>query len=487
MTQRRKLLIGNEWVDAADTITVRSPHTGEIVGEVAKAGPAEMERAVQSAVKGFEETRKLSSARRSEILHRVAAGLAARKEEMARTITSENAKPIRLSRAEVDRGVATFTIAAEEAKRIGGEVLPLDITANSEGRLGITRHFPLGPIFGIAPFNFPLNLVSHKVAPSMAAGNTLVLKPASSTPLSALLLGEILVDAGMLPGTVNVTPCGADLADKLVGDDRFKLVTFTGSPSVGWELKKKAGRKRVTLELGGNAAVIVESDADLDLAVERAVTGSFAYAGQVCISVQRIYLHEKIAEEFTQKFLERTKKLVMGDPFDEKTDLGPMIDEKALSRTQAWVDEAAKAGAAVLCGGRREGRFFPPTVLSNIQPDMKVHCGEVFAPIVNLYRYRDFNAALAAVNDSPFGLQAGVFARDIGRVFQAFETLEVGGVIVNDVPSWRVDHMPYGGEKESGQGREGVRYAIEEMTQLRLLALNLGVYDSATQNRKQSP
>jgi len=473
MTQRRRLLIGNDWVDAAETITVRSPHTGEVVGEVAKAGPAEMERAVQAAVRGFEETRKLSSIRRSEILTRVAAGLAQRKEEMARTITSENAKTIRLSRGEVDRGVATFTIAAEEAKRIGGEVLPLDLNAQSEGRLGITRRFPLGPIFGIAPFNFPLNLVSHKVAPSMAAGNTMVLKPASSTPLSALLLGEILLEAGMPPGTVNVTPCGADLADRLVADERFKLVTFTGSPAVGWELKKKAGRKRVTLELGGNAAVIVESDADLDLAVERTVAGAFAYSGQVCISVQRLYLHEKIADAFTRKFLERAKKLVLGDPFDEKTDLGPMIDEKSLERTQAWVDEAARGGASVLCGGKRDGRFFPPTVIEGVKPEMKVHCAEVFAPIVNLYRYRDFPEALAAVNDSPYGLQAGVFSRDIGRIFQAFEQLEVGGLIVNDVPTWRVDSMPYGGEKESGQGREGVRYAIEEMTQLRLLALNL--------------
>ncbi|MBV8882082.1 MAG: aldehyde dehydrogenase family protein [Planctomycetaceae bacterium] len=473
MTQRRKLLIGNEWVDAAETLAVRSPHTGEVVGEVAKAGPAEMERAVQAAVRGFDATRKLSSIRRSEILAKVAAGLAQRREELARTITSENAKTIKLSRGEVDRGIATFTIAAEEAKRIGGEVLPLDLNAQSEGRLGLTRRFPLGPIFGISPFNFPLNLVSHKVAPSMAAGNTLVLKPASSTPLSALLLGEVLLEAGMPPGMVNVTPCGADLADRLVSDERFKLVTFTGSPAVGWELKKKAGRKRVTLELGGNAAVIVESDADLDLAVERAVTGSFAYAGQVCISVQRIYLHERIADAFTHKFLERAKALVLGDPFDEKTDLGPMIDEKALAKTQAWVDEAARGGASVLCGGRRDGRYFPPTVLSNVKPEMKVHCSEVFAPVVNLYRYRDFPEALAAVNDSPYGLQAGVFARDVGRIFQAFESLEVGGVIVNDVPTWRVDSMPYGGEKESGQGREGVRYAIEEMTQLRLLALNL--------------
>ena len=471
--QRHKLLIGNEWVDAPDTISVRSPHSGEVVAEVAKAGAAEMERAVQAAVRGFETTRGLSSIQRSEILQKTAAGLIRRKEEIARTITLENGKTIKLSRNEVDRAAATFTIASEEAKRIGGEVLPLDLNAQSEGRLGITRRFPLGPIFGIAPFNFPLNLVAHKVAPSMAAGNTIVLKPASSTPLTALLLGEVLLDAGMPAGMVNITPCGADLADRLVADDRFKLVTFTGSPGVGWDLKRKAGRKRVTLELGGNAAVIVHEDADLDGAVERAVAGSFAYSGQVCISVQRIYLHEKIADAFTQKFLERTKKLVVGDPLDEKTDLGPMIDEKSLQRTQEWVDEAVKGGARLLCGGKRDGRNFPATIIADVKPDMKVHCSEVFAPLVNLYRYRDFPAALAAVNDSPYGLQAGVFTNDMGRVFQAFEALEVGGVIVNEVPSWRVDSMPYGGEKESGQGREGVKYAIEEMTQLRLLALKL--------------
>jgi glyceraldehyde-3-phosphate dehydrogenase (NADP+) len=273
---------------------------------------------------------------------------------------------------------------------------------------------------------------------------------------------------------VNVVPCGADLADRLVADDRFKLVTFTGSPAVGWELKRKAGKKRVTLELGGNAAVVVHEDADLELAVERSVHGAFAYSGQVCISVQRIYLHETIAEAFTRKFLERTARLVLGDPLDEATDLGPMIDEPALRKTQEWVDEAVRGGAKVHCGGRREGRFFPPTVLEDVKPQMKVHCAEAFAPLVNLYRYRDFGEALSRVNDSPFGLQAGVFTRDVGRVFHAFEALEVGGVILNEAPTWRADHMPYGGEKDSGFGREGVRYAIEEMSVLRILALNLG-------------
>jgi len=470
---RKKALIANEWVDSKETITVRSPFTGDVVGEVARAGPEELERAVQASVRAFEETRKLSSARRSEILKQTAAGILRRKEELARTITLENAKPIRLSRAEVDRAVATFTIASEEAKRIGGEVLPLDLSSATEGRLGITRRLPLGPIFAISPFNFPLNLVAHKVAPAIAAGNSVVLKPASSTPQTALMLGEILLDSGMPAGMVNVVPCSATLADRLVGDDRFKLVTFTGSPAVGWDLKRKAGKKRVTLELGGNAAVVVHEDADLDLAVERSVQGAFAFSGQVCISVQRIYLHEKIADAFTRKFLERSGKLVLGDPLDEKTEIGPMIDEGALQKTQEWVEEAARGGAKVHLGGKRDGRFFPPTVLEDVKPQMKVHCQEAFAPLVNLYRYRDFPEALQRVNDSPFGLQAGVFTRDVGRAFQAFETLEVGGVILNEAPTWRADHMPYGGEKDSGFGREGVRYAIEEMTVLRILALNL--------------
>jgi len=461
---RRRLLIANEWVDGPEAIT-------NAAGEAAKAGPEELERAVQSAVRAFGETRRLSSMRRSEILQKAVGGLVRRKEELARTITLENAKTIRLSRAEVDRAIATFTIASEEAKRIGGEVLPLDLNAQSEGRIGITRRLPLGPVLAITPFNFPLNLVAHKVAPSMAAGNSLVLKPASATPHTALLLGEVLVEAGMPPGMVNVIPCAAELADRLVGDDRFKLVTFTGSPAVGWELKRRAGKKRVALELGGNAAVIVHEDADLDLAVERSVAGAFAYSGQVCISVQRIYLHEKIADEFTRRFLERAGKLVVGDPMDEKTDLGPMIDESALRKTQEWVDEAVKGGARLLCGGRRDGRCFPPTVLEGVRPEMKVHCQEAFAPLVNLYRYREFSEAMAAVNGTAYGLQAGLFTRDAGRIFRAFEELEVGGVIVNDAPTWRVDHMPYGGEKDSGLGREGVRYAIEEMTQLRLLAL----------------
>ena len=442
-----RALIANEWVEA------------------------DVERAVLAAVRGFETTRLLPSWRRAEILRKTAEGLLRRQEELARTITEENAKPIRLSRAEVERAALTFTAAAEEAKRIGGEILPLDLTPAGEGRIGIVRRMPLGPILGIAPFNFPLNLVAHKVAPAIAAGNSIVLKPASATVRIALQLGEILLEAGMTPGMVNVLPCPGALADRMVADERFKLVTFTGSPVVGWALKAKAGRKRVTLELGGNAAVIVHEDADVPLAAERCTAGGFAYAGQVCISVQRIYLHERIADEFTARLLERTSKLVVGDPMDEKTDLGPMIDEAAAARAEAWIEEALAGGAKRLCGGRRNGRLLPATVLEGVPRTSKLHGAEAFAPIVNLYRYRDFDEALREVNDSAFGLQAGVFTRDVGRLLRAHRDLEVGAVLANEVPSWRLDTMPYGGEKESGFGREGVKYAIEEMTQLRLLAL----------------
>jgi acyl-CoA reductase-like NAD-dependent aldehyde dehydrogenase len=429
------------------------------------------ERAAEAAAKGFGITRGLASWKRSEILRKTADGLARRKEELARTISEENAKPIKLSRAEVDRAVLTFTAAAEEAKRVGGEVLPLDLAPGSEGRVGVVRRFPLGPVLGIAPFNFPLNLVAHKVAPAIAAGNTIVVKPASATPRIALLLGEILLEAGMTPGMVNVLPCSAAEAERLVGDPRFKLLSFTGSPAVGWELKKKAGRKRVALELGGNAAVVVHEDADLELALERCLAGGFAYAGQVCISVQRIYLHAPIAERFAARLVERAARLVVGDPLDEKTELGPMIDEAAAARAESWIQEAVAGGAKLLLGGRRNGRVLPATVLEGVPRTSKLHAEEAFAPLVSLYRYADFDEALREVDDSAYGLQAGIFTRDVGRLLRAHRELEVGAVLANEVPSWRIDTMPYGCEKDSGLGREGVKYAVEEMTQPRLLVL----------------
>jgi glyceraldehyde-3-phosphate dehydrogenase (NADP+) len=467
------MLIAGKGIDAPQGIAVRNPFDGSTVGEVAKAGPAELERATASAVAAFEKTRRLSSAARSAALAATSALLAKRREEIARTITLEAGKPIKLSRGEVDRAAHTFAVAADEARRIGGEVIPLDVTPASEGRLGITRRFPVGPVLAISPFNFPLNLVAHKLAPALAAGNPFVLKPASATPLTALLLGEILLEAGVTPEAVSVVPSTGSDAERLVADERFRVLTFTGSPEVGWKLRDKAGKKRVLLELGGNAAVVIHDDADLDLALERMTVGSFAYSGQVCISVQRIYLHESIHADFARRLAERARGLKLGNPLDESVDQGPLLDEDAAKRVESWVAEAVSGGARALCGGKRDGRFYLPTVLENVSPSMKVHGCEVFGPVVNVYPYRDFEEALRLVNDSPYGLQAGVFTRDAGRIFRAFEALEVGGVIVDDAPTFRVDHMPYGGEKSSGLGREGVRYAIEEMTQPRLLALKL--------------
>ena len=467
----RPMLLAGKRTESKESIKVRNPFDDSIVGEVAKAGPAELERATAAAVAAFETTRRLSSGARSAILGAASAGLVRRKEEIARTITLEAGKPIKLSRGEVDRAAHTFSAAADEARRIGGEVIPLDVTAASEGRLGITRRFPLGPVLAISPFNFPLNLVAHKLAPALAAGNPFVHKPASATPLTALLLGEILLEAGAPPEAVSVLPSSGADAERLVADDRFRVLTFTGSPDVGWRLREKAGKKRVLLELGGNAAVVIHDDADLDRALERMVAGAFAYSGQVCISVQRIYVQERVYAGFAGRLVERAKALKLGNPLDEAADLGPMLDDAAAERVEAWVSEALRGGAKALCGARRDGRFYQPTVLENVSPSMKVHGCEIFGPVVNLYPYRDFEDALRQVNDSPFGLQAGVFTRDAGRIFRAFEALEVGGVIVDDAPTFRVDHMPYGGEKASGLGREGVKYAIEEMTQLRLLAL----------------
>lgn len=467
----RPMLLAGKWTDSSESIKVHNPFDGSVVGEVAKAGPADLERATQAAVAAFETTRRLSSAARSSILAAAGEELDRRKEEVARTIALEAGKPIKLARGEVGRAVHTFSIAADEARRIGGEVIPLDVTAASEGRLGITRRFPLGPVLAISPFNFPLNLVAHKLAPALAAGNPFVHKPASATPLTALLLGEILLAAGAPPEAVSVLPCSGADAERLVADDRFRVLTFTGSPEVGWKLREKAGKKRVLLELGGNAAIVIHEDADLERAVDRAVAGAFAYSGQVCISVQRIYVHQPVYAEFSRRFVERAKALKLGNPLDEAADLGSMLDDAAAERVEAWVSEAVRGGAKALCGGRRDGRYYVPTVLENVAPPMKVHGCEIFGPVANLYPYQDFEEALRLVNDSEFGLQAGVFTRDAGRIFRAFEALEVGGVIIDDAPTFRVDHMPYGGEKASGLGREGVRYAIEEMTQLRLLAL----------------
>lgn len=473
MGTARPCLIAGRWRETATTAKIYNPFNGEHLADVCQAGTGEIESAIQSTIEGARVMRTLPGHARSSLLRKLAGLLEGRQEECARLIASEAGKPIADARREVGRAIQTFTVASEEAKRIGGEVVPLDWTPGTETYWGVTRRVPLGAILGITPFNFPINLVAHKVAPALAAGNAILIKPAPQTPLTALLLGELGVEAGLPPGALNIVPCANDMAERLVSDARFKLLSFTGSASVGWMLKAKCGKKKVALELGGNAGVIVESDADLDLAARRCATGGFSYAGQTCISVQRILVHESIVEPFTARLLEQVAKLKSGDPSDEGTVVGPLINEGAARRVEGWIQEAVAQGAKVLAGAGRKGAVLEPTVLSQVNQTMKVSCEEVFGPLVTITPYRQFGHALALLNNSPFGLQAGVFTQDINRIFSAFQELEVGALLVNEIPTFRADHMPYGGVKDSGLGREGVRYAIEEMTEPRLLVLNL--------------
>lgn len=471
MIRTYPLLIGGAWKEAGEPLDVTSPYTGEIVGRTYQADAATLEEAVQATVRAFALTRNLPTYERAAILRKISAGISAQQEEITRIMALESGKPIRDCRVEVTRAAFTFAQAANEAERLGGEVMPLDLMAASKGRLGITRRVPIGPVLGISPFNFPLNLAAHKVAPAIAAGCSILLKPPSADPLTMLTVARIIAEAGLPAGAVNIVPTNRALGDKLVQDERFKLLTFTGSMDVGWRMKAMAGKKKVVLELGGNAAVVVDQDADLELAAKRVSTGAFSYAGQVCISVQRVYVHQAIAEPFLAQLKANTEALKQGDPLEEITDVGPMIDEKALERTATWVQEAVAEGAQVVTGGQQQGRFFQPTILTNVRRESKVCSREVFAPIVDVFPLPSFEQALAAVNDSDYGLQAGVFTRSLEHAFQAFKELEVGGVIVNDIPTYRIDHMPYGGVKESGLGREGLKYAIEDMTEIRLMAL----------------
>jgi glyceraldehyde-3-phosphate dehydrogenase (NADP+) len=468
-----RLLINGEWKESDRVREIRSPFDQSPAGKVHWAEKSHVQEALAAATRAFAETRTLSSFERSQALEKISRGITDRREELARSIAIQAGKPIKDARAEVDRGASTFEIASDEAKRIGGELLPLDLTPPGKQRWGLVRRFPIGVISAITPFNFPLNLVAHKVAPALAAGNAVVLRPSSQVPITSMILGEIVKDSGYPAGGLNIVPSGYQAAEALLTDDRVKMVTFTGSPAIGWELKKAAYRKKVTLELGGNAAVIIEPDCDLDYALARTVTGSFSYAGQICISIQRIFLHEKIYDRFLSDFETKTKNLRLGDPLAEDTDVGPMIDEEAAQKTEEWVNEARDRGARILCGGTRQGAFYEPTILENVIPELRISWLEAFAPIVVVYRYRDFGDALNSANHSIYGLQAGVFTNDLKKAFRAFDVLDVGGVIVNDIPTFRVDHMPYGGIKQSGSGREGLKYAIEEMTELKLMALNL--------------
>jgi glyceraldehyde-3-phosphate dehydrogenase (NADP+) len=468
-----RFYINGVWRSSSISRPVVNPYSNDEVGRVWQASASDIADAITGAVEAFEKTRRLSSHDRWEILKSIGEGVGREKDRLARLITTETGKPITSSRLEVERAIFTFQTASEEAKRLNGEVLPLDLSPNAGRRMGIVRRFPLGPVAGITPFNFPLNLVAHKVGPAIAAGNPIVLKPSSSSPLVALALAEI-VDMTPLPkGGFSVIPCLAEEADQLITDKGIKLVSFTGSPVVGWTIKERAGRKRVVLELGGNAGVIVDAGANLAYALPKIVSGSYGNAGQSCIAVQRIFVDGSIFPGFLGEFVRLSMSVPVGDPFDEKTVVGPMITEEAAKRVESWIEEARHAGARVLCGGHRTGATLDPTVIVDVSPDMNVCAEEVFAPVVTVEPFSEFADAIAMVNNSRFGLQAGIFSDSLVNVMSGYDGLDVGGVIVNDVPTYRMDHMPYGGVKDSGFGREGVKYAIEEMTELKLLGMNI--------------
>jgi glyceraldehyde-3-phosphate dehydrogenase (NADP+) len=464
------IYLAGDFVEAGTPLEVRNPASGELVATTWQAGPAELERATAAAVEAFGRTRRLASYQRRDALAHVADAIARDADELTELLTRESGKPLKDAKGEVARASLTFRTAGEEALRITGEWLPLDWNAANRGRSGIVRRYPIGPVAGISPFNFPLNLAAHKLAPAIAAGCSIVLKPPSKDPLVMLRVAQYLAETDLPAGAVSILPMDRPTGDALVRDERFKLLSFTGSPTVGWQMKADAGKKKVVLELGGNAGAIVDESADLEWAIGRLVYGSFAYAGQVCISVQRIYVVDAIYDDFVAAFVDKVRQLRVGDPLDPATDLGPMVDERAVARTHEWVGEALERGARALVGGDPDGLFYPPTVLVDVPRDARVCGEEVFAPVVNLFRVPDFAAALAEINDSQFGLQCGVFTNDLERTLLAHDELDVGGVIVNDVPTWRIDPMPYGGVKDSGLGREGLRYSIEDMTELRLLA-----------------
>ncbi len=466
------LFVNGRFVQTRKILKVVSPYTGKSVGAYYEAGKREIEQAIEGSVKAFEVMKQLSSAERAEICLQIAAGIEKEKKTFIEILAKEAGKPVVEGAREVGRAILNFQIAAEEAKRIYGEILPLDIFPNTKNGFGVVRRFPIGPVLAITPFNFPLNLAVHKIAPAIACGNTVVLKPPHKTPMSTLHLAQIIAKTNLPKGAFNVLVPESSLNDLLVCDDRFKAISFTGSAKVGWSLKAKSGKKKVLLELGGNAGVIVDKEADVAYAAKRVAFGAFSYAGQTCISVQRVYVHKSNEKLFLKHLLSEIKKLKKGDPLNAKTTLGPMILPEAIDRTEEWLAEAVAKGAKVLCGGKRKDPFFEPTILTNVKKNSLVCKNEVFAPLVMLFPFNHFLKAIDDVNDSDYGLQAGVFTQNNEHVWQAYDKLEVGGVIINDVPTWRVDTMPYGGIKDSGFGREGIRYVIEETTEPKLLAIN---------------
>lgn len=473
MVRQYPFIIAGKHRKSSEIVEVRFPYDNEVIAEVFQASDADLEEAVQSAVKGFEITRKLPSHKRSQILYNLLALMEKRMDDLVSALVMEGGKTQNVAKGEASRAMETVRVAAEEAKRVGGEIVPIDWTEAGEGRLGMVRRFPLGPVLGIAPFNYPLNLSCHKLAPAIAAGNSFILKPASATPLSGLILGELVLEAGFPPEALSVVTCRGSKAEKLVADPRIAYFTFTGSSEVGWHLKSVSGRKRVGLELGGNAAAIVHEDANIPYAVSRIANGGFTNAGQNCISVQRVLIHRQVYNQTLELLLDRISEMKVGDPRDPEVVIGPMIDEWAAKEAFEKVEEAVAQGAQIVLGGKCEGTMFQPTVLVNTTPEMKVNRTELFAPVITVTPYDEFEEAIQLANDTDFGLQSGIFTQNMNRVLHAFEEIEVGGLQVNDVSTFRVDQMPYGGVKGSGIGREGPRYVIEEMTEMKLMVINM--------------
>jgi acyl-CoA reductase-like NAD-dependent aldehyde dehydrogenase len=465
------LWVGGEERDTSSFIELRNPYNLEVIAKVAVADHQDVLSAISAADEATLEMAEMPAYKRSEILEKVAEFLKQDREECAKIIAMEAAKPLKAAFAEVDRTIMTYTFAAHEARRIHGETVPMDAAPGGQGRLAFTIREPLGIIAAITPFNFPMNLVAHKVGPAIAAGNTVVLKPASQTPLSSYKIADYFHRAGLPKGALNViTGSGRAIGDVLMKDDRIKMITFTGSPEVGQYIRENSGLKRVTLELGSNSALIVDDAVQLEKVMSRIVNGAFAYQGQVCISIQRIFVHENIFETFVEKFIDETHQLILGDPLEEKTDVSALISRGDVKRTKDWVDEAIQNGATLVLGGDFDGGIFQPTVLKEVPTTEKISCEEAFAPVVHINRFRDMDEAIELVNNSKYGLQAGIFTDDIHKALKAAKKLQVGGVMINDIPTFRVDQMPYGGVKLSGMGREGIKYAVEEMTELKLIS-----------------
>lgn len=470
--EEKKLWINGKWVDAKNSYTLTSPFSGEVIAKVAKASIQDVEHAIEGAHQAFLSFKKTTAYERAEILYKVVEIMRGRKNEFAKILALEAGKPLSAGLQEIDRTIATYQFSAEAAKQSMGETVPLDAAPGTKDRIGYTKRVPIGVVSAITPFNFPFNLVAHKLGPAFAVGNTVVLKPATQTPLSSLILAEIFKEAGLPDGALQiVTGSGGELSDTLVTHPLVKKVTFTGSGAVGLKIKEKIGLRKITLELGSNAAVIVEPSTPIDKIITRCVGGAFGFAGQVCISLQRVYVHESIYDEFTKAFVEETKKLVVGDPLDISTDVSAMINPNEVKRIQQWIEEATEQGAVIATGAEFTDRILTPTVMMNVKPEMKIVCQETFAPIVSLVPYKNLDEAISLVNASELGLNAGIYTNVLTDAMKAAEEIEAGAVVINDIPTFRVDNMPYGGVKNSGYGREGIKYAIEEMTDLKFITI----------------